>query len=260
MPQLDLRPRSATELVDITVQVMRQHYSLLVAGAATFVVPGLLLELLLPAPFVVLGTIVSNLFYAYASAMIIYIAAQLVLGRAVTVGEALAAIGRRAGSVLRAWCIQGFLVGFGLLLLIVPGLIWFAQSFAMQPAVILEGKSGPESWKRSKALAQGSIRRILGALGLGYVVFWVIFFGGSFLLGALAGPAGLGPRGVNAIQRLLLILAMPLVGVLTTLLYYDLRIRREGFDVDVMASALESAAGVAVPALPAAQAGQGVRS
>jgi hypothetical protein len=171
---------------------------------------------------------------------------EVYLGRDPDLGDVLRRVFRRFGSLWGAAFISGIMVVFGLLLLIVPGLIAAAWTFAMPVIVMVEGRSASESFERSRALARGNVPRILVALVLAYA----LFFGGAFGIGILIGMGGLvvpiGPAGETLLMSAVLVLLYPFPSVVTTLLYYDLRIRKEAFDVQMMAAEL----GGEVPAPP----------
>jgi len=81
----------------------------------------------------------------------------------------LRAVFSRFGSVWGAALMKNLLVGFGLLLLVVPGVIAFIVTFAMVPAVLIEGASTSEAFDRSRALARGQWGRILATQVLGFL-------------------------------------------------------------------------------------------
>jgi hypothetical protein len=124
----------------------------------------------------------------------------------------------------------------GVFLLAIPvGLYFFASFFAVPATVILEGIGVVAGLRRSRDLSRGFKRRILGALGVPMLLFMVFqlvvaaigqFLPGPRLLGFLVEQAGT-------------IIAYPIIAVIATLLYYDARIRKEGFDIERMAAELD---------------------
>jgi hypothetical protein len=61
------------------------------------------------------------------------------------------------------------------------------------------------------------------------------FMGGMIAAGRGSGPGSVGTTVATSITTLLL---TPLVYCVLTLLYYDLRVRKEAFDLEVLASSL----------------------
>jgi hypothetical protein len=150
-------------------------------------------------------------------------------------------------------------------LLIVPliALRWWLAWSLVVPVTVLEGGGLRTSMRRSKALTKGCRGRIfviyllIGILVA--VVSWMI----QLPLLALAGlRAFQEPRTMTAAAQAVsaagVFLSTTLVGALgtiaLTLIYYDQRIRKEGFDLQLMMSTLEAGgqAAAAAPATPGA--------
>jgi hypothetical protein len=237
-----LRPRSATEILDAAFRLCGAHYGALVTATIVVFAPALVLRLLLPAGGEYIVAVLQNLLAAIADGAAIAIVSGAYLGRSVDAGTGLRALGGRMGALIVTSIGRGILIILGLALLIVPGLIAIALTFAMPMAIILEGKSAGEAFSRSRELARGHVLRILGTLLLAFIIFFVIVLTLSFGIGAVAGLLGIGPRIAAAIGEIVFVLPYPLLSVVGTLLYYDLRIRKEGFDIDVMAQELAGAA------------------
>jgi uncharacterized membrane protein len=58
------------------------------------------------------------------------------------------------------------------------------------------------------------------------------------LIGAAQSVLGVGERALNVAMDVAFVLAYPVLSVVATLLYYDLRIRKEGFDLTMIAREL----------------------
>jgi hypothetical protein len=122
-----------------------------------------------------------------------------------------------------------------------------AVLFAMPMIVMIEHLGASDAADRSRELARGHVLRILGLLTVGFLMLLVYVMVGGGLLGLL----GLGERGIDVVTSVLFVTAYPLPSVLATMLYYDLRIRKEGMDLELMASRLPGATGTAgAPAIP----------
>jgi hypothetical protein len=138
--------------------------------------------------------------------------------------------------------------GIGLLVLIMPFVLWWTiyvtlRTFAVVNAVLLEHSGPTSALARSWRLSSGSGWHIFFSLGLAWLLYFVIavianVIGAMLLSNALTG----------ILSAILIIPIYPLLAVVSTLLYYDLRIRKEGFDLEVMSREL---GGAAAP-LPAA--------
>lgn len=231
-----LRARSAGELLDFGFQVVRAHYPAVVLATLVFMLPSIALYAVLPIEVVGLANLVSNLMYTYATGAIVVIVSDAYLGHPVSVGRAAKRVLSRFGSLFGASLMQGILVFFGLLLLIVPGILAIAVTFAMPMAVLLEGRTASESFDRSRALVKGEVKRVLVTVGLSYVIFFVALMGISVALGYSDVISN--PNVLNVVNELLMVLLYPFPAIVATLLYFDLRIRKEAFDVEVLAQSL----------------------
>ena len=146
----------------------------------------------------------------------------------------------------------GFLVVLvtymGLLLLIVPGII-FALWFALTtPAIVLENLKAIKGMSRSRTLASGNLGKIFSVGFLVLLISWVISipfsFVGSFLASILFSDNLMLMTFVNQLVALTgQIFIVPIGATAYILLYYDLRIRKEGFDLQMLANSIGSEQG-----------------
>lgn len=240
-----LRARSAGEILDMAFQIYRARWIAMATATAVIVSPLLLLQAVAPLDTLALLDSLGNLFFLAASAAVVVIASGAYLGREVSGIEAVRSVGGRFLSVWGAAIIQGILVMIGFILLIVPGLIFAAWTFAMQQAVMVEGRSAGEAFARSRDLARGHLVHIL----LTSVLALAIVLVAGIALGVGVEVAALGERMGFVMLNVLLIALNPIVAVVGTVLYYDLRIRKEAFDVAVAADRLAEEAPVPAGAL-----------
>lgn len=174
----------------------------------------------------------------------IYIAAEVVLyipllalglGGAATRG---AVPGAGIGIALIAWFVIFF---FAMLYL-------SAALFVTTSVLMAEIDGGVfKSVARSFELTQGRRGHILGMLLLVTVLLWIVMLGASFGVGfvlALSG-SGSGPGGNGAIMTatfgLMALFGLLVVGffnVLQMTTYYDLRVRKEGLDLELASAAM----------------------
>ncbi|HEX9270313.1 MAG TPA: hypothetical protein VF998_10745 [Candidatus Limnocylindria bacterium] len=120
------------------------------------------------------------------------------------------------------------------------GVFYFTASFMVMPAVVTVEGAGPvHALRRSWTLSNGYRWRILGLLLLLFVIVAVLSGLLSFVV--LIGVSNQGPLQF-ALQQVvgLLITALwtPLEWGVFTILYYDLRVRKEAFDLQLAAEAL----------------------
>jgi hypothetical protein len=257
MPPVALRPRSTTELIDAAVQLLRQHYMEIVTVSAVFLIPAFILRLFLPdvragrlptgeQAFVFFGGLaIASIFSIVSTAAVVVVISDSYLGREISIVNAVKRVISRFWSVFGAALLQSLFLALGLMLFIIPGFLFLAWFFAGTVVVVVEGKTAWASLMRSRQLAAGSVGRILGVLFLTAIILATIEIIALMLLGVagvfIHASAALTTLGGNLASLLI----YPFFTVVITLLYYDLRIRKEGFDLEIMAAEL-------------AQSGQGV--
>jgi hypothetical protein len=128
-----------------------------------------------------------------------------------------------------------------LILLIVPAIIVFIRFVFASTVLVVERRKGSKALGRSWHLAKGSFWKILGttllAALLSSVVEGILSIPGAVAFGAI-GPAGWPFYAIGL--SLAAIITTPFTTLITVLLYFDLRIRKEAFDLEVMAQELAS--------------------
>ena len=128
--------------------------------------------------------------------------------------------------------------------LILAAVLWIWYTFIPQ-TVVLEGEGGISAMKRSKYLVKGSFVKAFVLIILVYIAMLLateIASFGIYRFLSLFGQYGdLLAAGASAgLSNVLSILLEPFRIAALTLLYYDFRIRKEGFDVEIMAEELEA--------------------
>ena len=156
--------------------------------------------------------------------------------------------------------------GVALLLFVVsmtPVLVVFMRLMVTVPALALEGISGWNAIKRSTALVRydpglgifywGEMRLSFLLLPLFAIELMILMLTslpltvhhfGELMRHGSSGQMAAPPESIMIISQILTFLAgsliLPLYSIATTLFYYDIRIRREGFDLEFMAGRLRS--------------------
>jgi hypothetical protein len=241
------RPRSATELIDATFQVYRRRPSQFITVAAigyvpwglvslwarpsTSLSPGDLLATFVPVLIAAIGGIIV---YPVVAGVINLITADVVNGREPDLHASARSVIKQYGTLVMATFLRGLFLFAGVLALLVGSLYVAARLFAVVPAVVIEGASAPDSLRRSSSLSEDLKLHILGTLILMFLIYLVFNFG----VGLLATTIGRNPYLAEIIGLVFTPLIAPLFHILETLLYYDARIRREGFDIELMVSEL----------------------
>lgn len=240
MTELGLRPRSATELVDAAFQVFRRDPIPFMAVTAIFYVPFSAIRIAMAVPVtpeaidwapLFVASLLGLIVYAAAAGVNILIARDVYLGRPANFGEALRQTMPKLVPLLIASLIASLLTAIGMMLFIVPGLYAFARLFAVQPAVVIEGAGVGGSIERSSALTVGMKLHVLGAMLLALVISMAISLGAGLVSGMFNSRVVL-----FVVSTAVSVLIYPFFAIVQTLLYYDLRIRKEGFDIEYLAA------------------------
>jgi hypothetical protein len=181
-----------------------------------------------------IGSILQIACTSLADAAIIYGVVQVLRGRDFTFGESLSAGFRRMGAVVGLSLIVGVLSGLGALLLLVPGFIVMAMYAVAIPVCVAERLGIGASMKRSSFLTKGARWRIFGLLILVLVISSTL----AALVGFLAGIVG-GMRVVDVVVYPVEALAGAFNAVMVGVLYYQLRVAKEGVDIEKIAAVFD---------------------
>ena len=273
MATIDLRPMTLGEVLDRTFTLYRQNF-LLFAGIAAF--PYLLLLVInfvgllmglgfkfgatpnLQSPGMIGGFILGAFGSAFLSLLMIGVAqaatisavSELYLGRQTTVHDSYSAA---KGSILKVVgvIIMAFLAAMiGFLFLIIPGIYLWCRLALSVPATIVEKDSPVAAMERSMELTRGyGWHMFLLLLLVGViqsVVGGVLQFPGTILTFTAMMAKHQPSTGVMAYnyiaQYLSEVLVGPIGAISASLMYYNLRVRKEGFDIQHLMNTLNSTA------------------
>lgn len=251
MTDIAYRPRSIPEVVDASIQLFRRSYRELIALTAIGYVPWIAASTLVsrlwrppgsadPDSFAgtfgwLLVSLAGAIWFAVVSAGCIAAASDAYLGVQPQIASSLRRAVSRAGPIIAASLVTWMLAGVGLILLIVPGVYLFAR-FAMSPTIaLLEERSAGESLTRASELSRDMKLHIIGALGAAFLIYLIVAATVGTLMG-LSGQMALAPIA----EAIVTIGISPLIAVVSAVLYYDLRIRAEGFDVELLERQLQT--------------------
>jgi hypothetical protein len=189
---------------------------------------------------VALGNLIT--YSAMSAALVRYVSREY-LGEPADVATALQEVLPRVPAVIGAALLKALVLMIGAVLLFI-GLFYFAaRFFALNEAIVLEYRGVGEAFSRSGALSRGLKWHILGTLLLVFVIY-VLLSMAVGVIGAITGS----PVVMTVLTTAYIVIAYPLFAIVETLLYYDARIRTEGFDIDVLANALGAPAATEIVA------------
>jgi len=162
------------------------------------------------------------------------------LGQQLSAGDAIRTMGRRLWALLGAAIFVHIVEAVGFVLCVLPALVAMAFLICTTPAVVIERLGPIKSMRRSFALVRPRFWAVLGIAVVSGLLATLLksVLGTPFTFGAeLVGFRwGFILLAIGAIVPALL--ASPFVSIVATLVYFDARIRHEGFDLQMIARGL----------------------
>lgn len=238
-----LRARNVSELVDAAFALYRRDAAAYIMVTAIANVPNLIAQILLlgQTDTASMASVMANLAlmlvsiisYALMTGVVIALGSAVYLGGEADVAGAVRAVIPKIGTLVWAGVLRIPLFILGMLALLVGIFYVFARWFALEPVIVLEDKGAFESFGRSSELTVGRKWHVLKTLALGFLIFFIA----SFAAGAIGLASG-SELVIVIVSTIFSIFAFPVIGLLTMLLYYDARIRAEGFDLQHMAQSM----------------------
>lgn len=268
MSDLRLRARSVTEIVDAAFQLYRRDALEYILVTAVAYAPVLVAQLVLLRGITAIGTprlavtgtvtlivaLVNVVVYALMTAVLSRFASDVYLGKPSGLREVVMSVFRLVPAVILATFGVGLTIVLGFLPAIIGGvsglgllvglgvpfaMVWvfyvIARYFAVVQVIVLEQPDVVRAFSRSSSLSRGRKGHILLTLFLVVLIFIVLSFAVTMvgqIVSSLAASL--------VLQTLYTVVAYPLIGITQVILYYDARIRAEGFDIEVMAGALDA--------------------
>jgi hypothetical protein len=191
----------------------------------------------------------------------IFAVSDLYLGRPTSIRAAFGQVRGHIFQVLGVIFLTGLIVGVGCIFLLIPGIILACRTGVAVPSAMLEDSWGGTAIGRSMELTKGFAMQIF----LIFLLAWALGFGVSLVFGmpftimaAIPRPHIL-PLSMVMLQDVAnfvaQVLVAPVGAIAFCLMYYNLRVRKEGFDLEHLMASLEtgstaggSAANTAMPA------------
>jgi uncharacterized membrane protein len=250
-----LRPLSVGEILDVSFQLYRRHFAALAMVALVCSGLPVLLSLFIEASGGMLQHVWLTLAYygifvvlsAIATAATVFIVSESYLGRPLSAAEALSRAAPLLWRVITCSVLTGLLVMVGFLLFVIPGIVLVCGVILAFPVLVLEpGTSASGALSRSWALTRGSRWRIFGMLVTLFLLLYIPIVALTALAALLLPDAAPGSAMTGGFVGLVLagvlqLFLYPLFYCVLTVSYYDLRVRKEGFDLEVLAQTLQTA-------------------
>ena len=270
-----LQPMSFVDILDGMFMLYRNHFRLFLGIAVVYIIIGFGLDLIsvaavtgaAPATGIVIATLVgigSFIVSFLVVAGLAYASALVYLERDITAQDALQQAWRRFFSLLGSAILWGLVVvGLFVTIIGIPFSIYFSVRWGLYTLpVLFEETTARNALRRSTELVRGTWWRVFGImLAVSVIAFMISFilevsFGFILTLIGLAEIEGTTPWDMirrlfvsmpnevgwfaYAIRRFVSVtlagLAMPIGVIGSALLYFDLRIRKEAFDIEMQAT------------------------
>ncbi len=157
---------------------------------------------------------------------------------------------RRLPSLLWLTIVMSLLLVIAFFAFVVPGIYLYGAWALSTPVLLIEGTKGYKALRRSRALVRGRWWPTSAAIVLATVfvgVFAAIFQGVLLaIVFSTSDSVVVGVALVTIAGAIASVIAQPFQAAVRTVLYYDLRVRKEGYDLEVLAGQL----GIDSAALP----------
>lgn len=281
MSTLDLRPLSIGELLDRTFSLYRRNFLLFIGisaiphllvlafqlaqlaftstgltvtpGSATGFSTGGVLSFF---AFAIVGLVIYMIAYLFSQGGTVFAVSELYLGRTTTIGQSMGRVRGELGSLFGVVFLSGLVTGVAFLLLIIPGIYVACRLCVCIPAALLENLGPREALERSFALTKDNAGRAFLILLLYVVILYAALFLFNvpfvFLIQSAVHDPGM-LRIWTALMQVgnffSTVLVTPILTIASAIFYFDLRIRKEAFDLQMMMHPL--AGGVPAPRNPA---------
>jgi hypothetical protein len=266
-PVVTLRPLGIGEVLDAAIKVYRSRPRQMVLASAVVTAPAIVVQTLVqvsagdPSALTEtdaatgLPTVDGGAFATYLGGLLVSTLVLIVANNLALAGTTRMSLSAYLGddtdwrdslrfALRRFWPLTALLalstlgLAGGVVLCVIPA-IWLQGIWAVAvPALLVEERGAVDSLRRSASLVKGRFWPVLGAIVLGSLL-------ASVLQGVLTAPViGLQLVGTSflitslllgVVQLVAVALTTPFVAALTAVIYIDLRVRKEAFDLELLA-------------------------
>jgi hypothetical protein len=271
MATLDLRPLSLGELLDRTFFLYRRHFLLFVgisaipysfffiANLATVLIPaiarhansgqiqstGIWVVAASTGALRLLALLVGSIAFLYTVGATVHAVSEIYAGHATGIRDSLGSVRGKSGTIFGVMFLSGLLMIAGLIAFVIPLFYIMCRLSVAIPSAVLEDLGPAESIRRSFALT----RSFAGRAFMIYLLYFAMVFG---IIAVFQFPFAM-LLVMNAKQPQLVImwtifmqlgnfigssLVAPVSMIGFAIFYFDLRVRKEAFDLQRMMNAI----------------------
>jgi hypothetical protein len=262
-----LRPMTIGDIIDETIKIYRRHFLAFVTAMAVAAVTQAVLSVLIGLATVgleegrvpsmdqlaAIGAIslpvlvLTVVAYLVSTGAVVWLASEAILGRSADVSAALRVGLGRSWSVIWASFLLGLACGLLTITIIgIPFAIFLGVGWSLyDQTVVIERRGGGSALTRSSTLVSGHRWRVLGTVILLSILTSILISIPTALVGAATGMVSIassatGSGAVSAVIQVINALASAAaqalfgpIGLITmTVMYYELRVRKEAFDLE----------------------------
>jgi hypothetical protein len=267
-----LRPLAVGEILDVAIKAYSKNARTLITIGAIVGIPFELLSGLIQlstvssadqlsgvfpinsgtsgvtvSPARVAGTVVTGLIGAVVTlvltAAMLKAVSDAYLGNPPSVGDSLRFAARRIGSLFWMYVLLFLGLVFAFVALIVPGIWLYVAWSVATPVVLLEGLGGSAALRRSFRLVRGrwwptALTLVVARVAVS-VVTGVVLAAALLIPHAIDGSSVLlAVIGSTVSASIVVAVVQPFQSAIITILYFDLRVRKDGFDLSLLAAGL----------------------
>ena len=248
MADIIYRPRSITEILDASFHLFRQHFRPLVTLTAVAYLPLAVFSLLYAryAGFTA-GTATAEfqwsmlvlfpfqlVWFTIMSALVTTMTSRAYLGEPLEPGTVWSATLPRLLPVVATFLILFIFSGFGLIFFVFPGIYLYTRYSTAVNVALLENAGVNAAFQRATTLSRDRKLHIFGVTFFALLLYFIVLMGLGVV--ALLMSSTLLRSIVSFVGT---IFTWPILPIVQTVLYYDLRIRAEGYDVELMSRQLD---------------------
>jgi hypothetical protein len=250
-----LRPLRVGEVLDVGIKIYRRRFQTMVRAVAVIFAPLAVLNAVLylsvsasdaetvsGGDVAAIGAasliiaIVGFVANEFATAACLEIVAGDYLDRSPTWRESIGVAWHRLRSVIWVVFLHYFLAGLALFGCIAPGVWLWVLWLVAVPVLMVEGTTGMGALSRSRSLVRGRWWPVFGTYVLLVILTGIVQ---STLNGILSVAAQENDVAYAVVQALATavsgIVVTPFTATVVTVIYFDLRVRKEGFDLELLA-------------------------